>query len=80
VFQLSRQDFPRLALTALDRWIVGAPLLHPRLRRPGSISCVTRTAIEASITHRLSNALVESVNTNCQEGPYLPYGSIIGLC
>jgi transposase len=64
VFTLARQDFPRLAITALDRWLSWARRsqipafvdLSRRIRKH-------RTRIEASIEHRLSNALLESVNT-----------------
>jgi transposase len=64
VFHLSRQGFPRLATTALERWISWAR----RCRIPSFVDLARRVvrhrdAIEASIEHRLSNALVESVNT-----------------
>jgi transposase len=64
VFHLSRQGFPRLALTALDRWLSWArrsqlPVFVELARRIRK----HRQRIEASIEHRLSNALLESVNT-----------------
>jgi transposase len=64
VFQLSRQGFPRLAITALHRWIGWAR----RSRIPAFIDLARRVtkhydAIEISIEHQLSNGLVESVNT-----------------
>jgi transposase len=64
VFSLSRQGFPRLAMTALDRWLGWAR----RSRIPAFVALASRVtkhqaAIEVSIEHQLSNALVESVNT-----------------
>jgi transposase len=64
VFALARQGFPRLAVAALQRWISWAR----RCRIPAFVALARRVvrhrdAIEASIEHRLSNALVESVNT-----------------
>jgi transposase len=64
VFSLARQGFQRLAITALDRWISWAA----RCRIPAFTALARRIvrhrdAIETSIEHRLSNALVESVNT-----------------
>jgi transposase len=64
VFHLSRQGFPRLAITALDRWLSWAR----RSQIPAFVDLARRirkhrTRIEASLQHRLSNALLESVNT-----------------
>jgi len=64
VFTLARQDFPRLAITALDRWLSWArrsqlPVFVDLARRIRK----HRARIEASLQHRLSNALLESVNT-----------------
>ena len=64
VFVLARQGYPRLATTALDRWLSWAR----RCRIPAFTDLAHRVArhrpaIEVSITHGLSNALVESVNT-----------------
>jgi transposase len=85
VFQLSRQGLPRLAQTALDRWISWAR----RSRIPAFVALARRivrhrTAIEASITHRLSNALVESVNTKLRLITRMAFGfhdphALIGL-
>jgi transposase len=64
VFHLSRQGFPRLAVTALDRWLSWAR----RSQLPAFVDLARRIRkhrqrIEASLEHRLSNALLESVNT-----------------
>jgi transposase len=64
VFSLARQNFPRLAVTALHRWISWAR----RCRIPAFVELAGRVtrhrdAIEISIQHQLSNAVVESVNT-----------------
>jgi transposase len=64
VFQLSRQGLRRLAVRALDRWLSWAR----RSRIPAFVALARRVArhraaIEVSIEHQLSNALVESVNT-----------------
>jgi transposase len=85
VFQLSRQGFPRLALTALDRWISWAR----RCRIPAFVALARRIvrhrdAIEASIVHQLSNALVESVNTKLRLITRMAFGfhdphALIGL-
>jgi transposase len=85
VFQLARQGFPRLATTALDRWICWAR----RSRIPAFVSLARRItrhrdAIEASIEHRLSNALVESVNTKLRLITRMAFGfhdphALIGL-
>lgn len=84
VFQLSRQGHRRLALTALDRWICWAR----RCRIPAFVALRRivrhRDAIEASITHRLSNALVESVNTKLRLITRMAFGfhdphALIGL-
>ena len=85
VFALSRQGFTRLALTALHRWLSWAR----RCRIPAFVTLgrkVTRhrAAIEASIEHRLSNALVESVNTKLRLITRLAFGfhdphALIGL-
>jgi transposase len=85
VFQLSRQGFGRLALTALDRWIAWAR----RCRIPAFVALARRIsrhrqAIEASIEHGLSNALVESVNTKLRLITRMAFGfhdphALIGL-
>jgi len=64
VYTLTRQGFPRLAITALDRWLSWAR----RSQLPAFVDLARRirkhrTRIEASLEHRLSNALLESVNT-----------------
>jgi transposase len=64
VFSLARQGFPRLALTALDRWLSWAR----RCRIPAFVKLARkvsrhRDAIEISLEHRLNNGLVESTNT-----------------
>jgi transposase len=64
VFQLARQGHRRLAVRALDRWLSWAR----RCRIPAFIELAGRVtkhrdAIEISIEHQRSNALVESVNT-----------------
>lgn len=64
MFHLSRQGFPRLAVTALQRWLSWAR----RSQIPAFVDLARRirkhrTRIEASLEHRLSNALLESVNT-----------------
>jgi transposase len=64
VFSLARQGFPRLAVTALDRWLSWAR----RCRIPEFVQLARtvarhRDAIEASIEHDLNNGLVESTNT-----------------
>jgi transposase len=64
VFCLARQGYPRLAAHALDRWLSWAR----RCRIPAFVDLARRVtkhrdAIKISITHGLSNALVESVNT-----------------
>jgi transposase len=64
VFVFARQDWPLAAKTALQRWISWAR----RSRIPAFVDLSRkivkhRTAIEVSIDHKLSNALVESVNT-----------------
>jgi transposase len=56
VFSLARQGFPRLALTALDRWLSWAR----RCRIPAFVKLARkvarhRDAIEVSITHGLNN-------------------------
>ncbi|MEU4481116.1 transposase [Micromonospora sp. NPDC023966] len=59
-FQLSRQGFPRLAVTALDQWIGWAR--HSRIPAFVGLSrriMRHRAAIEISIEHQLSNTLVE---------------------
>jgi transposase len=85
VFQLSRQGFPRLAITALDRWIGWAR----RSRIPAFIDLARRItkhydAIEISIEHQLSNGLVESVNTKLRLITRIAFGfhdpyALIGL-
>lgn len=85
VFSLARQGFTRLAITALDRWISWAR----RCRIPAFVELgrkVTRhrTAIEVSIEHGLSNALVESVNTKLRLLTRIAFGfhdpyALIGL-
>jgi len=85
VFQLSRQGHPRLAVTALDRWIGWAR----RSRIPAFVDLSRRivrhrTAIEISIEHQLSNALVESVNTKLRLITRIAFGfhdphALIGL-
>lgn len=64
MFSLARKGFPRLAVNALHRWLSWArrsqiPAFTDLARRVRK----HRPAIEASIEHQLSNALVESVNT-----------------
>ncbi len=64
MFQLARQGRRRLAIRALDRWLSWAR----RCRIPALVDLARRVtkhrdAIEISIQHNLSNALVESVNT-----------------
>jgi transposase len=64
VFLLARQGFPRLALTALDRWLSWAR----RCRIPAFVKLAGkvnrhREAIEISLEHGLNNGLVESTNT-----------------
>ena len=64
VFSLARQGFPRLAGTALDRWLSWAR----RCRIPEFVQLARkvarhRQAIEVSIDHGLNNGLVESTNT-----------------
>jgi transposase len=64
VFQLARQGHRRLAIRALHRWLSWAR----RCRIPAFVALARRVtkhrdAIEVSIQHNLSNALVESVNT-----------------
>lgn len=85
VFHLSRQGYPRLAVTALDRWISWAR----RSRIPAFIDLARRVvrhraAIEVAIEHRLSNALVESVNTKLRLITRIAFGfhnphTLIGL-
>jgi transposase len=85
VFQLSRQGYPRLAVTALDRWIGWAR----RCRIPAFVDLARRIvrhrdAIEVAIEHRLSNALVESVNTKLRLITRMAFGfhdphALIGL-
>jgi transposase len=85
VFHLSRHGHRRLALTALDRWIGWAR----RCRIPAFVDLSRRivrhrAAIEASIEHRLSNALVESVNTKLRLITRIAFGfhdphALIGL-
>lgn len=64
VFSLARQGHRRLASRALQRWLSWAR----RSRIPAFVDLAKRVtrhrhAIEVSIEHDLSNALVESVNT-----------------
>jgi transposase len=64
VFSLARQGFPRLAMTALDRWLSWAR----RCRIPEFVELSHkvarhRGAIEISLDHGLNNGLVESTNT-----------------
>ena len=64
VFSLARQGFPRLAVTALDRWLSWAR----RCRIPAFVQLAGkvarhRAAIEISIDHDLNNGLIESTNT-----------------
>jgi transposase len=85
VFSLSRQGFPRLAVQALDRWLSWArrsqiPAFTELARRVRK----HRPMIEASIEHRLSNALVESVNTKLRLITRIAFGfhdphALIGL-
>jgi transposase len=85
VFRLSRQGFPRLAITALQRWTAWAR----RCRIPAFVALGRRVvrhreAIEASIEHQLSNALVESVNTKLRVITRMAFGfhdpyALIGL-
>jgi transposase len=85
VFHLSRQGFPRLAITALHRWLSWAR----RSQIPAFVELARRVRnhrqrIEASLEHRLSNALLESVNTKLRLltrqafGFHNPY-ALIGL-
>jgi transposase len=85
VFQLSRQGYRQLALRALDRWLSWAR----RCRIPAFVDLARRitkhrTAIEVSIEHQLSNALVESVNTKLRLITRMAFGfhdphALIGL-
>ena len=64
VFRLARDGHPYAAKKSLDRWIGWAR----RCRIPAFVQLARRVAgqrhaIEISIDHQLSNALVESVNT-----------------
>jgi transposase len=64
VFRLARDGHPYAAKNSLDRWISWAR----RCRIPVFVELARRVvgqrdAIEVSIDHQLSNALVESVNT-----------------
>ena len=67
VFSLARQGFPRLATTALDRWLSWAR----RCRIPAFVKLAGkvarhRDAIEVSLQHGLNNGLVESTNTKAR--------------
>lgn len=67
VFSLARQGFPRLAMTALDRWLSWAR----RCRIPAFVKLAGkvarhRDAIEVSLQHGLNNGLVESTNTKAR--------------
>jgi transposase len=85
VFTLARQGLPRLAVTALDRWLSWAR----RCRIPAFTNLARkitrhRAAIEVSIEHRLTNALVESVNTKLRLLARIAFGfhdpwALIGL-
>jgi transposase len=85
VFQLARQGHRRLAIRALDRWLSWAR----RCRIPAFIDLAHRVtkhrdAIEVSIEHQLSNALVESVNTKLRLITRMAFGfhdphALIGL-
>jgi transposase len=85
VFQLTRQGHRRLASRALDRWLVWAR----RCRIPAFVGLARRVtkhrdAIEISIEHQLSNALVESVNTKLRLITRMAFGfhdphALIGL-
>jgi transposase len=85
VFQLSRQGHRRLAIRALDRWLSWAR----RCRIPAFVDLARRVtkhyqAIEVSIEHQLSNALVESVNTKLRLITRIAFGfhdphALIGL-
>ncbi len=85
VFRLSRDGYPYAAKVALDRWISWAR----RCRIPAFVTLARRVvkhraAIEISIDHRLSNALVESVNTKLRLLTRLAFGfrdpyALIGL-
>ena len=85
VFQLSRQGYRGLALRALDRWLSWAR----RCRIPAFVDLARRVtkhyeAIEVSIEHQLSNALVESVNTKLRLITRMAFGfhdphALIGL-
>src|SRR5262249_45532118 len=83
--QLARQGHRRLAIRALGRWLSWAR----RCRIPAFVALARRVtrhrdAIEVSIQHNLSNALVESVNTKLRVitrqafGFHDPY-ALIGL-
>ena len=85
IFRLSRDGYPYAAKTALDRWISWAR----RCRIPAFVKLARRVvkhraAIEISIDHKLSNALVESVNTKLRLITRLAFGfhdphALIGL-
>jgi transposase len=85
VFTLARQEFPRAAKTALDRWISWAR----RCQIPAFVDLTRRVvkhrdAIHVSIDHDLSNALVESVNTKLRLITRMAFGfhdphALIGL-
>jgi len=85
VFTLARAGFRRLAIRALDRWLCWAR----RCRIPAFVDLAARVtthrqAIEVGIEHRLSNALVESVNTKLRLITRIAFGfhdphALIGL-
>jgi len=85
VFTLARDGYLHAAKTALHRWISWAR----RCRIPAFVTLARRVvkhraAIEISIEHRLSNALVESVNTKLRLLTRLAFGfhdphALIGL-
>jgi transposase len=85
VFSLARQGFPRLAMTALDRWLSWAR----RCRIPAFVELARkvtrhRDAIEISIEHGLNNGLVESMNTKLRLLTRVAFGfrdpwALIGL-
>jgi transposase len=85
VFRLARDGYPYAAKKSLDRWISWAR----RCRIPAFVELARRVvgqrdAIEISIDHQLSNALVESVNTKLRLITRWAYGfhdphALIGL-
>ncbi|MGH3402993.1 MAG: ISL3 family transposase [Streptosporangiaceae bacterium] len=83
IFQLKGQ--PKAAADALDKWLAWAARCRiPQFVRLGQTIRAHRKGIEAALEHRLSNGLIESVNTKIRVITRMAFGfhhpaALIGL-